>query len=206
MIWTKEPIKMQNFRLSTAQVKCHQNCTLIGSFCWKHIKYQLKMCRGIMSHDTEEWCEIWTKTDVLFPNQQELREFWPYHLKVKQICTLIGAFCAKYIKFDLKKYRGIVFHDTEEWYKVWRKTDLWFGKWHEEFRTFSPERSKVSKLGLWWDTFIQSRKCMSLKFTGELTIKNDAKFEEELACYFKIGMRNLRNFDTGTWKSQKLAF
>ena len=39
---------------------------------------------------------------------------------------------------------------------------------------------------------------MSLKFTGELTIKNDAKFEEELACYFKIGRRNLRNFDTGT--------
>ena len=33
--------------------------------------------------------------------------------------------------------------------------------------------------------FIQSRKCMSLKFIGEfcvMTMKNDAKFEEELAC------------------------
>ena len=47
---------------------------------------------------------------------------------------------------------------------------------------------------------------MSLKFTDELTIKNDAKFEEKLTCYFKIGMRNLRNFDPGTRKSQKLAF
>ena len=37
------------------------------------------------------------------------------------------------------------------------------------------------KLGLWWDPFIQSRKCMSLKFTGEFSVmamKNDAKFEE----------------------------
>ena len=38
---------------------------------------------------------------------------------------------------------------------------------------------------------------MSLKFTGELfimTIKTDAKFEEELACQFKIDMRNFTNF------------
>ena len=45
---------------------------------------------------------------------------------------------------------------------------------------------------------IQSKKCMSLKFTEELfvmTIKKDAKFEEELPCCFKIDMRNLTNFD-----------
>ena len=49
-------------------------------------------------------------------------------------------------------------------------------------------------MGLWWDPFIQSRKCMSLKFTGEfcvMAMKNDAKFEEELTCQFKIDMRNL---------------
>ena len=28
-----------------------------------------------------------------------------------------------------------------------------------------------------------------------MTMKNDAKFEEELACHFKIDMRNLMNFD-----------
>ena len=62
------------------------------------------------------------------------------------------------------------------------------------------------KLGLWWDPFIQSRKCMSLKFTGEfcvMTMKNDAKFEEESTCQFKIDMRNLTNFDPSTQKSQK---
>ena len=61
----------------------------------------------------------------------------------------------------------------------------------------SLEHSKVSKLGLLWDPFIQSRKCMSLKFTDELcvmTINNDAKFEGKLSCAFKNDMRNLANF------------
>ena len=52
-------------------------------------------------------------------------------------------------------------HDTEGWCKSWRKTDLWFGKWHEEFAKFSPEHLKVSKFELWWDPFVQKRKFMS---------------------------------------------
>ena len=49
---------------------------------------------------------------------------------------------------------------------------------------------------------------MSLKFTGEfcvMTLKNDAKFEEELTCQFKIDMTNLTNFYPSTQKSQKFA-
>ena len=89
-----------------------------------------------------------------------------------------------------------------------KKTDLWFGKLHEEYGKFSPEHLKVWKLGLWWNHFIQSRKCASLKFTEELcvmTMKNDAKFGEELTCCSKIDMRNLTNFDSITRKSRKIA-
>ena len=71
---------------------------------------------------------------------------------------------------------------------------------------FSPEPTKFSKLGLPLDPFIQSRKCTSLKLKGELcvmTMENDAKFEIELTCHFKIDMRNLTNFDPSTQKSQK---
>ena len=42
---------------------------------------------------------------------------------------------------------------------------------------------------------------MSLKFTEELsvmTMKNDAKLEEELTCHFKVDIRNLTNFDPST--------
>ena len=95
----------------------------------------------------------------------------------------------KHIIFELKKYRGDMFDGTEYWCKIWRKTDLYFQKWHEKFGKFSPEHLKVSKFWLWWDSFIKSWKCMRLKFTGELfvmTMKKDVKLEEELTCRFKL--------------------
>ena len=50
---------------------------------------------------------------------------------------------------------------------------------------------------------------MSLKSTEELsvmTMKNDANFEEELTCHFKVDMENLTKFDPSTWKPQKFSF
>ena len=49
---------------------------------------------------------------------------------------------------------------------------------------------------------------MKLKFADQLCvmiIKNDKKFEKELTCCFKTDMRNLKNFDLSTQKSQKFA-
>ena len=49
---------------------------------------------------------------------------------------------------------------------------------------------------------------MTLKFAEELsvmTMKNNAKFEEELTFHFKTDMKNLRNFDLSTRKSKKIA-
>ena len=108
--------------------------------------------------------------------------------------VLMGYLWPKYIMLDLKKYGEVIFHGAEEWCKIWRKTDLWFEKWRKKFGKFSPEYLKVSKLRLWWDPFVQRRKCMSLKFTEELCVmamKNNAKFEEELTCHYKTDMRNL---------------
>ena len=200
-------MKVESFRLLTAHVKCYQICTLIGSFCWKYIKFQLKKYRGIISYDTEEWRKIWRKTDLLFQKWLEFSEFWSKHSKVWKTCSLIGPFRTKYITFDLKKvqrsyfswYSSVMQDLKKNWLVVW--------KWHEGFSKFLPEHSKVSKLELWWDPFIKSRKCMRLKFTMELcvmTMKNDVKFEEELTCQFKINMRNLTNFDQSTPKSQKI--
>ena len=114
----------------------------------------------------------------------------------------------KYILVELQKYGGVTFHNTEETCKFWRKSDLCFEKRLDKLGEFSPEHLKVSKLGLWWDTFAQSRKGMTLKLAEKLcfmTMKNNAKFEEELTCHFKTDMRNLINFDSSTWKSKKLA-
>ena len=171
--------------------------------------HELKIYWGIKCHENEEWCKNWRRIDFSVQNwHEQFDKFWFKHSKISKICTLMGCLWPKYIMFDLKKYRGVMFDGTEYWCKIWRKTDFCFQKWHKEFGKFSPEHLKVSKLEVWWDPFIQSRKFMSLKFTGEfcvMTMKNDTKFEQELTCQFKIDMRNLTNFDPSTWKSQKFA-
>ena len=183
---------------------------LMPSFWAKYIFFELKKHRGVIFHGSEEEYKIWRKIDLSFENwHKEFDKFWPEHSKVTKTFTLMGSLWAKYILFELKKYRDVVFHNIEEWYKIWRKTDLRFGKWHEEFGKFSPEHSKVSKLGLWWDPFVKNRKFISLKFTEELCVmamKNDTKIKEELTCRFKIDMRNLTNFDSSTLKSKKFVF
>ena len=63
-------------------------------------------------------------------------KFWPKHSNVSKICTLMRSFSPKYIIFELKKYRRVMFDSTENWCKIWRETDLCFEKWHEEFGKF----------------------------------------------------------------------
>ena len=70
----------------------------------------LNICRGVMCHDKKEWCKIWRGIDLLFQNwNEEFDKFWPEYPKVSKICTLMGSFWSKYIMFELKKYRGVMF-------------------------------------------------------------------------------------------------
>ena len=214
-IWRGINLSLQNWHREFDQfwpeyLKVSNTFILMRSFWAKYILSKIKKYRRVIFHDAEEWYKIWWGINLLFQNwHEEFDKFWPEHSKVSKISTLMGSFWAKYILFELKKYRGVIFHDTEEWCKIWRKTDLWFEKWHEKFGKFSPEHLKVLKLGPWWDPFVQRRKYMSLNFTEELyvmTMKNDAKFEEELTCRFKIDLGNLIKVDPSTWKSQNWDF
>ena len=54
------------------------------------------------------------KTDIY----KEFDKFWHKHLKLSKILTLMGSFWAKYILFELKKYRRVIFYETEEGYKI----------------------------------------------------------------------------------------
>ena len=88
--------------------------------------------------------------DLLFQNRyEEFDKVWPKHSKISNICTLMGCSWPKYIMFELKKYRWVVFDGTEDWGKIWRKTDLSFQEWHDELGKFLPEHPKVSKFRLW---------------------------------------------------------
>ena len=120
----------------------------------------------------------------------------------------MGYLWPKYIMFELKNCREALFDGTEYWCKIWNKTDFCFQKWHEEFSKFSAEHLKVSKLGLWWDSFIQCRKCMSLKFTGNLlvmTVKKRCKIVRGSDLLFQIWHEDFDEFWLEHLKISKLC-
>ena len=89
--------------------------------------YELKIYRGVLRRDNAQWYKIWRGIYSPFQNcHEEFDEFWPKHLKVSKICTLMVLFWTKYIMFELKKHMEVMFDGTEYWCKIWRKTGLCF--------------------------------------------------------------------------------
>ena len=50
------------------------------------------------------------------------------HLYFQQVCTMIGSFCGKYIKFQLEKYRGVILMTLKSDTKFENKLGLLFEK------------------------------------------------------------------------------
>ena len=78
---------------------------------------------------------------------KNLVNFHPTTWKSKNV-TSMGYFYPKYMTFQLKKYTGVIFQDTEQWFKIWVNPDLVVSKmtWGE----FSLEHSKSWKIVHWW--------------------------------------------------------
>ena len=124
MIWTKGDHESAKFQTFDCSREILRNLYFDRLLLLKVYKISAKKNRRVVPHDIEKWCKIWRKTDLLLQIWQEFGEIWPKHSKISKMCTLIGSFYAKYMTLDLKKYRGVIFHDNEEWCKIWRKTDL----------------------------------------------------------------------------------
>ena len=113
---------------------------LMESFNPNLKKYELKIHRGITCHDNEELRKICRRTDLSFQSwYKEFEGFWTEHLKVSKMFILMGSFWEKYILLELKRYRGVIFHENEGGSKIWRGIDSSFQNWHKE-------HSKVSKI------------------------------------------------------------
>ena len=110
----------------------------------------------------------------------------------------MGSFWRKYMMLKLKKYRRVMFHDTEEWCKIWREIDLSFQNWHNKFLqklTRALERLKnfyftdfngllLNKVHNVWVKENTHRKELYL-----MALKIDVKFEGKLTCAFQNDMR-----------------
>ena len=120
---------------------------LMCSFWAMYILFELKKNRGVIFYETEEGYKICRGINSSFENwHKKVGKIWPEHSKVSQIVILMGSFWAKYILFELKKYRGIIFHETEEGYKICTGINLSFQNWRKEFDKIWPEHSKSQKL------------------------------------------------------------
>ena len=59
--------------------------SLMVSFYPKYKIYELKIYRGSMCHDNEEWYKIWTGIDLSVQNWHgEFHKFWPEHWKTQK--------------------------------------------------------------------------------------------------------------------------
>ena len=139
---------------------------------------------------------------------KEFNKIWLEHSKISQTYTLMGCFWPKYIMFEFRKYRGVMFNGTQDWNIVWRKNDLLPKITLRIWQIFTRAALENFKIGIFMVSF-----CLKLKMhkfkncTGVCVMKmrNDAKIEEELTFQFKIDKRNLTNIDPSTWKYQKFA-
>ena len=122
------------WKLFTGTLKSLKIGTLMGRFIPSRKCMSLKVTEELGVMTMKNVTKFLRGIDLSFQNwHEEFDIFWTEHSKVSTICTFMGSSWIKYIIFELKKYSGIIFHDTEQWCKIWRKTNVWFGKWHEKF-------------------------------------------------------------------------
>ena len=120
-------------------------------------------------------------------DMRNLVNFHPTTQKSKNF-TPMGYFCPKYMRFELKKYRGVIFHDTEQWCKIWINPDL-----------------VVSKMawGIGW-TFIRALKSEKLYFDGFLLYKaynvSARKCQRNYVSWHWKVMQNLKENWLVAWK------
>ena len=119
-----------------------QNWLVVSKVYNVWVKSTQKKYRGVTFPDTGGWCKIWRKTDLWFEKwhevnneerckiwkgiylsvqnwHEEFNEFWPKHLKMSKIYTLMECFWPKYVMFELKK-------STEEFFFLTLKIDAKF--------------------------------------------------------------------------------
>ena len=151
-IWRGIDLSFQNWHEEfndfwPEQLKVSKSPILMCSFWAKYILFQLKKNRGVIFHETEEGYKISRGINLSFKNwHKEFVNFWPERSKVSKIFTLMGSLWTKYILFEVKKYRGVILHEIEEGYKIWRGINSKFQNWDKEFDKIWPEHSKASKI------------------------------------------------------------
>ena len=123
--------------------------------------------------------------------------------------TLMGYFCPRYMRFDLKKYRADIFRDNEPWCKISINPDLVFSKMAWVIGYTFTRAPKSLKNCTFMGTFCSKHIMFQLEIFKELcvmTMNGVTKFKGKLTCGLKNDIRNLINFHASSRKSENVHF
>ena len=119
-----------------------KNFFSMGSFCPKYTSYKNteELSFMTLNSDAKQWHIRWTFIRAL----KSMKNF-----------TLMGSFCPKHIKFQMKKYRRVMSHDTIEWCKIWKKLALGSKNDLRKLVNFNASNSKSENL--YFDVLLLSK-------------------------------------------------
>ena len=160
MIRTKGAHQGEEFQTFDCSREISPNLYFEKPLLLKVYKISAKKVQRSLSHDTKEWCKIWRKTNLLFQKWQELCEFWfknsnlrNFHFDWSLLCKVSNVWLKKAHRSHLSWQWNNVHNLKRNWLVVWEKT---WRIWQIFTRPFGNVR-----LGLLWDPFVQSTKCIS---------------------------------------------
>ena len=104
-----------------------ENFTSMGYFCPKYMRFELKKYRGVIFHDTEQWCKIWINPDLVVSKMRALKS-----LKNYTIMDSTMEFLSKAYNVSRKFHRSYVSWNWRVMQNL-RKTDTLPEKWNKEF-------------------------------------------------------------------------
>ena len=97
------------------------------------------------------------KLTCRFTFKFDMRNLVNFHSNTKKSKNFIsmGYFCPKYMRFELKKYRVVIFHDTEQWCKICLNPNHVVSKMTWWIGWTLIRALKVWKIVHWWGFFSQ---------------------------------------------------
>ena len=105
------------FRLFSARIKIQQ---ILLIFEKKKKNLQIFHYSSVSWDITPLYLFSWNFIYFQQKKPIKVQIWWNFTWAVESLkfCTVVGSFCKNQIKFQLKKYRRLISHDTEEWCKV----------------------------------------------------------------------------------------
>ena len=129
-----------------------------------------------------------------------LKSLTNLHFDWSLLCKVYNVWPKKVQRSNISWHWRVMQNLKKNWHVVWKVT---WRIWQIFIRTL-----ESVKIGIFNGILLSNAENAWAAFyrrVTSMTLKNDEKSEEELTCGFKIDVKNLKTFNSRTWKSQKFT-